>query len=77
MKPAILIALWTALTLGVGFKLGERAWCRQLMLSAVDAEGFSGGARLRHAAIGGITNILIAPDHVEMHGPNGSRLWFP
>lgn len=55
----------------------ERAWAENLIRAARFAEGEYAGTQLRHVAIGTITNILIAPDHVAVFGREGSRQWFP
>lgn len=54
----------------------EQAWAENLIRAARLADGEDGAARLRHAAIGSLTNILIAPDHVSIFGRDGSRQWF-
>lgn len=79
-----LCSLWPILFLSAGIIIGdlcaahaERAWAAALIRASLAAGGESGGQQLRHAAIGSITNILIAPDHVAIHGRDGSFQWFP
>ena len=61
---------------------------KELVDSASAAnDSFGGAAHVRleralvpgalGAAVGSVTNVLIAEDHIEIHGTAGSRMWFP
>jgi hypothetical protein len=77
MKPYLF-----ALTgLGLGLAIG---WCAHpitvvpaLLKAAAQADGFEGGNYIRHAIIGNVTNVMIAPDHVAVAGTKGTRQWWP
>lgn len=61
----------------IGMVRGTYSARMQLLELAANVDGREGGNQIRHKVIGVVTNVLIAPDRVEIHGLNGSRIWFP
>lgn len=79
MKKLLIVVALVAFY-GAGYLVGHSRNLRianELVTTAANAEGFEGGASIRHASIGVVTNVIITPTHVAVYGSKGSREWYP